>query len=51
MKAGSLRSFSVALVFFLMCLPMAALGAIELKENAAGPLQSSSKPPVASCGW
>ncbi len=46
MKTGLLRSFFVALVFCSLCLPMAAFGAIELKENAAGPLHSPSKPPV-----
>jgi len=45
MKSGLLRIFFIAALFSFL-LPFAASGAMELKESAAGPLQSSSKPPV-----
>jgi hypothetical protein len=46
MKRGLPIIVSVAALFLFLASPMYALGAMELKENAAGPLQSSSKPPV-----
>lgn len=47
MKAGQLLCICLILLFLILfSLPLAAFGAIELKENAAGPLQSESRPPV-----
>ena len=46
MKSGWPRSIHLVACVLLVALPMTAWGALELKENAAGPLQSSSNPPL-----
>ena len=47
MKAGLPSILLIVTALFLLLMsPMNALGALELKESAAGPLQSSSSPPI-----
>lgn len=46
MISGLSKILSIAALFFLFGWSVNVVGALELKENAAGPLQSSSSPPL-----